>query len=165
MTRDKSVALYTDGACSKNPGLGGWGVVISVGAQGQKRELSGSDPHTTNNRMELMAAIQGLQAISEDSSLTTSVTLYTDSRYVKDGITLWVKNWKTSAWRTSENKPVKNQDLWQHLDTLTQKISVVWEWVPGHAGVAGNVRADQLARHAIVSLMMKEPEETEGGKS
>ena len=154
MTRGQSVTLYTDGACSGNPGPGGWGVVLSQTNQDGSEtmtELSGGDVHTTNNRMEMMAAIEGLRVLAPQ----TSVTLYTDSTYVKDGITRWIKNWKARGWKTAANQPVKNQDLWESLDALTGNLQISWQWVKGHSGVPGNEKADQLARNAIVTVLME----------
>jgi ribonuclease HI len=134
------VEIYTDGACSGNPGPGGWGAVLKYGSH--RRELYGSDPdRTTNNRMELMAAIQGLETLTRPSV----VGMYTDSTYVKDGITSWLPKWKARGWQTTAKQPVKNADLWQRLDAATARHEVRWYWVKGHAGNAGNELADQLA--------------------
>ncbi|MEM9495927.1 MAG: ribonuclease HI [Pseudomonadota bacterium] len=132
--------IYTDGACSGNPGPGGWGVLILN--DGEEVELYGGEAETTNNRMEMMAAIEALTAASEGEP----VRLYTDSQYVKNGITQWIAGWKRNGWKTASKKPVKNQDLWQALDTLASARTVEWRWVKGHAGDAGNERADALAR-------------------
>jgi ribonuclease HI len=136
---------YTDGACSGNPGPGGWGALL-VARDGatllRERELSGGEPLTTNNRMELMAAIAALEALDRASA----ITIVTDSAYVKDGITGWITNWKRRGWKTADNKPVKNVELWQRLDTATQRHAVTWTWVKGHAGHPENERADALAR-------------------
>jgi ribonuclease HI len=139
--------IYTDGACSGNPGPGGWGVVIE--APSGRQELSGHHADTTNNRMELQAAIEALK------NTEGSIEIHTDSNYVKDGITLWMTRWKKNGWRTASNKDVKNQDLWQILDALCAQRDVTWIWVRGHAGDPGNDRADFLARHAIVQEMMQ----------
>ncbi len=139
-----TVAIYTDGACSGNPGPGGWGAVLLY--RGRRRELQGACPDTTNNRMELVAAIRGLEALTRRSR----VDLYTDSRYLKDGITRWLPVWKARGWRTAAKKPVKNQDLWQALDALATRHDVAWHWVKGHAGDPENERADALARAALV---------------
>jgi ribonuclease HI len=137
------VVIYTDGACSRNPGPGGWGVVLRW--NGTVKELHGSDPLTTNNRMELMAAIQALEALSRPSR----VLLYTDSTYVLNGITKWVAGWQRNGWRTSAKKPVKNEDLWRRLVAAMHGHEVSWLWVKGHAGDEGNERADALARLGI----------------
>ncbi len=136
---------YTDGACSGNPGPGGWGVLLraSEGTQIVKeRELSGGAVHTTNNQMELMAAISALEVLEKPSTLT----VVTDSSYVKDGITKWIHGWKRNNWRNAAKKPVKNTELWQRLDEAAQRHSVTWKWIKGHAGHAENERADELAR-------------------
>jgi ribonuclease HI len=137
------VVIYTDGACSRNPGPGGWGVVLRW--NGTVKELHGSDPLTTNNRMELMAAIQALEALNRPSQ----VQLYTDSTYLLNGITKWVAGWQRNGWRTSAKKPVKNEDLWRRLVTAMNGHEVSWLWVKGHAGDEGNERADVLARLGI----------------
>jgi len=137
------VVLHTDGACSGNPGPGGWGVLLSC--RGSERELSGGEPDTTNNRMELMAVIQGLDALRR----TCRVLVITDSRYVMDGVTRWLAGWKSNGWKTSARKPVKNQDLWERLDAAVARHEVRWQWVEGHSGDPGNERVDQLAREAI----------------
>ena len=135
----KAVTAYTDGACRGNPGPGGWGAILRYGEN--ERELKGGERQTTNNRMELMAAIEALGALKEPCR----VALYTDSRYVRDGITRWLPGWRRRGWRTSARKPVKNQDLWIRLDDLAQSHEVDWHWVKGHAGHPGNERADALA--------------------
>ena len=140
------VELYTDGACRGNPGPGGWGVLIRFGAK--EKELSGAEAHTTNNRMELMAAIKGLEALTRPCL----VTLSTDSMYVRDGITKWVHNWRRNGWRTADKKPVKNQDLWQALDAEVARHAVSWHWVKGHAGDPGNERADALANKGVAEV-------------
>ena len=138
-----TVTIYTDGACRGNPGPGGWGAVLLYG--GHRREISGASAQTTNNRMELTAAIQALEALSRPSA----VDLYTDSTYLKDGITRWLPNWKARGWRTASKAPVKNRDLWEALDGLAGRHDVTWHWVRGHAGNAENERADTLARAAL----------------
>jgi ribonuclease HI len=139
---------YTDGACSGNPGPGGWGAVLEAVRGGtviKQRELSGAENPTTNNRMELMAAIAVLEALERPSTLT----VVTDSVYLRDGITGWINGWKRNGWKTAAKKPVKNAELWQRLDAARARHSVLWEWVKGHAGHPQNERADQLAREAI----------------
>lgn len=138
-----NVTIYTDGACSGNPGPGGWGALLSYGEH--EKELKGGEAETTNNRMELMAAIEALNALTRPCT----IDLYTDSQYVKGGITGWIHNWKRNGWKTANKKPVKNADLWQALDGALQRHSVTWHWVKGHAGDAGNERADQLARDGM----------------
>ncbi|MDP2085289.1 MAG: ribonuclease HI [Gemmobacter sp.] len=136
---------YTDGACSGNPGPGGWGVLLIArdgGAILKERELHGGERETTNNRMELMAAISALEGLARPSALT----IVTDSAYVKNGVTTWIHGWKRNGWRTSDNKPVKNVDLWQRLDAAQARHQVTWRWIKGHAGHAENERADALAR-------------------
>lgn len=137
------VRIYTDGACSGNPGPGGWGVVLDF--KGRRRELCGGEPNTTNNRMELTAAIRALEALKRP----VAADLYTDSKYVKDGITTWIHAWKTKGWKTASRKPVKNIDLWQRLDALTAGHDVTWHWLKGHAGHPENERADALARQGM----------------
>lgn len=145
----KKVALYTDGACKGNPGAGGWGVVLEYGKH--RKELFGGDVETTNNRMELMAAIAGLSALKS----RCVVDLYTDSVYVKDGITKWLSNWKSNGWRTAAKKPVANQDLWEQLDQAVSDHQVNWHWVKGHSGDPGNERADELANQGVSSICDK----------
>jgi len=140
------VEIFTDGACRGNPGPGGWGVLLRFGEH--EKELNGAEAETTNNRMELMAAIQGLLALKSASE----VSLTTDSQYVRQGITQWIANWKKNGWKTSAGKPVKNQDLWQQLDQLQGQHEVNWYWVKGHSGHAENERVDQLANEAIDSM-------------
>ena len=140
------VIIYTDGACSGNPGPGGWGVVLET--DGKVRELSGGEAATTNNRMELTAAIRALGALTR----RCQVKLHTDSTYVRDGITTWIHNWKKRGWKTSSRKPVKNEDLWRELDAAAQEQDVEWFWVKAHAGNPGNERADELARQGIDEL-------------
>ena len=140
------VEIYTDGACRGNPGPGGWGVVLRY--KEREKTLYGGEPHTTNNRMELMAAIAGLEALKRPSR----VSLTTDSQYVKRGITEWLADWKRRGWKTADRKPVKNVDLWQRLDGLVGKHQVSWHWVRGHTGHVDNERADALANQAIDEL-------------
>jgi ribonuclease HI len=142
----KTVEVFTDGGCRGNPGPGGWGAVLLFGEH--ERELKGGEDATTNNRMELLAAISALEALSE----SCRVVLTTDSTYVKDGITKWIRNWKANGWRTAAKKPVKNQDLWQKLDAECARHQVEWCWVKGHAGHPGNERADSLANTAMDEL-------------
>ena len=139
------VEIATDGACKGNPGRGGWGVLLRMG--GVEKELSGGEPHTTNNRMELMAAIQGLKALKRPCR----VTLSTDSRYVMDGLTKWIHGWLKNGWRTSDKKPVKNAELWQELLAASKPHRVEWVWVKGHAGHPDNERADKLASDAALA--------------
>ena len=137
------VVIYTDGACSGNPGPGGWGVVLRW--NGKEKELYGGDPLTTNNRMELTAAIQALEALRQPAT----VSLHTDSRYLLDGITKWIDGWQRNGWKTVAKKPVKNEDLWRRLVGAMGRHDVTWVWVKGHAGDPGNERADALARRGI----------------
>jgi len=137
------VYIYTDGACKGNPGPGGWGVLMRF--RGHEKELYGGDPLTTNNRMELMAVIQGLQALNRQ----VPVVITTDSSYVKDGITRWIHQWKKQGWKTSARKPVKNVDLWQVLDTEVANHQIEWHWVKGHSGHPENERADLLANRGV----------------
>lgn len=141
------VTVHTDGACRGNPGPGGWGVVLQY--RDSKKELSGSETSTTNNRMELMAAIKALEELSRDCQ----VDLYTDSEYVRRGITEWLPQWKARNWKTAARKPVKNVDLWQRLDAIARSHQVEWHWVKGHSGDPGNERADDLANFAIDALL------------
>ena len=143
---NKKVDIYTDGACSGNPGPGGWGVLIKI--DNENIELSGGDRETTNNRMELMAAIKALEEIDKDYE----ITLYTDSNYVKDGITSWISNWKKNNWKTANKKDVKNKELWMRLDEAIKDKNISWVWVKGHSGNAGNEQADYLARSALENL-------------
>lgn len=141
-----TVELFTDGACRGNPGPGGWGALLRY--KGREKMLYGGEADTTNNRMELMAAIQGLQALTKHSD----VVLTTDSQYVRKGITEWIDNWKRRDWRTADKKPVKNRDLWQQLDALSQSHTIEWRWVKGHSGHRENEIADQLANRGIDEL-------------
>tara|TARA_R110002020_G_scaffold20374_4_gene69497 strand:- start:528 stop:1004 length:477 start_codon:yes stop_codon:yes gene_type:complete len=145
-TDGSRVIVHTDGACSGNPGPGGWGAILEW--QGHIRELKGGERETTNNRMELTAAIEALKALTRKSS----VDIFTDSQYVRGGITGWIRNWKRNGWRTSDKKPVKNADLWKALDELSQQHDVHWHWVRGHAGDERNERADELAREGVESV-------------
>jgi ribonuclease HI len=137
------VKIYTDGACKGNPGPGGWGALLQAG--GRERELFGGEPHTTNNRMELTAVIRALEALTR----RCRVEVYTDSEYVRNGITEWLPNWKRRGWKTADRKPVKNVDLWQALDAAATRHEVRWHWVRGHAGHPENERADALANRGV----------------
>jgi ribonuclease HI len=143
---DGTVEIFTDGACRGNPGPGGWGAVLRF--DGRERELYGGESRTTNNRMELMAAIQALEALKR----SCRVRLTTDSTYLQKGITEWLANWKRKNWKTAARKPVKNVDLWQRLDTVVSRHHVEWHWVRGHSGHPENERADQLANRGIDEL-------------
>ncbi|SEO01193.1 ribonuclease HI [Salinihabitans flavidus] len=148
------LTAYTDGACSGNPGPGGWGVVLRAmdGSRVVKeREFSGGAPETTNNKMELMAAITALEALSRPSS----ITIVTDSQYVKNGVTSWIHGWKKNGWKTAAKKPVKNAELWQRLDAAQARHDVTWEWVKGHDGHPENERADELAREGMAPYKPK----------
>ncbi|MBC8048607.1 MAG: ribonuclease HI [Chitinophagales bacterium] len=147
MSRDNAppVVIYTDGGCSGNPGPGGWGAVLLSGEH--RKEISGGEPETTNNRMELTAAIEALKALKRPSR----VELHTDSQYVRQGITEWIGGWKSNGWKTAQKKPVKNADLWQALDAARARHDVNWNWVKGHAGDINNERADELATAAIAA--------------
>ena len=142
----EAVEIFTDGACSGNPGPGGWGAILRY--KGRERELSGAQNPTTNNRMEMMAAIAALEALTRPSE----VRLYTDSQYLRDGITRWLPQWKARGWRTADKKPVKNVDLWQRLEAALERHCVEFHWVRGHAGHPENERADALARGAIAAV-------------
>ena len=142
MTKDR-VQIYTDGACSGNPGPGGWGALLRW--KGTDKEMSGGERETTNNRMEMMAAISALESLKR----TVPVDLYTDSTYVRDGITKWLPGWKSNGWKTAAKKPVKNQDLWLRLEAAMRDHDIKWHWVKGHAGHPENERADELARSGI----------------
>jgi ribonuclease HI len=137
------VDIFTDGACSGNPGPGGWAAILRTG--GHEREISGGEAHTTNNRMELMAVIRALEAMKRSSA----IRLHTDSRYVMDGASKWMKKWKANGWKTADKKPVKNAELWRVLDAAMAEHSISWKWVAGHSGHTENDRADALARAAI----------------
>jgi ribonuclease HI len=140
------IEIYTDGACRGNPGPGGWAALLLLGEH--EREISGAEAHTTNNRMELTAVIRALEALKRP----VQARVYTDSEYVRRGITEWLAAWKARGWRTADRKPVKNQDLWQRLDEVRARHHIEWHWVPGHAGVPGNERVDRLANEAIDTL-------------
>ncbi|BFM07462.1 ribonuclease HI [Halioxenophilus aromaticivorans] len=142
----KNVEIFTDGACKGNPGPGGWGALLRF--QGKEKSLYGGEANTTNNRMELLAAINGLLALKEPCK----VDLTTDSQYVRQGVTQWIHNWKKNGWKTASKSPVKNADLWQQLDAATGKHQVQWHWVKGHAGHRENEIADQLANKGIIEL-------------
>ena len=140
---DEIINIYTDGACRGNPGPGGWGAILECG--NYKKEIKGASKLTTNNIMELTAVIKALQLLKEECH----VIITTDSNYVKDGITQWIKNWKSNGWKTANKKAVKNQSLWKELDELSSKHHIEWKWVKGHSGHPGNERADELANEAI----------------
>ncbi|MBG1233387.1 ribonuclease HI [Aestuariivirga litoralis] len=142
MTKDV-VVVHTDGACSGNPGPGGWGAILDY--NGTRKELSGGEAQTTNNRMELTAAIEALKALTRP----VKAEMHVDSQYVKDGITKWIHGWKRNGWKTADKKPVKNAELWQALDEAIQKHQISWHWVKGHAGHDDNERADELARQGM----------------
>jgi len=143
------VEIFTDGACSGNPGPGGWGAILRWGER--ERELSGGEALTTNNRMELMAAISALEALKRPCA----ADLFTDSAYLRNGITEWIHGWRRNGWRTADKKPVKNAELWQRLDELAGRHDITWHWVKGHAGHPENERADELARVAMAPFMKK----------
>jgi ribonuclease HI len=145
----EKVLIYTDGACKGNPGPGGWGALLRVGAH--EKELFGGEPETTNNRMELVAVINALASLKRPCS----VEVYTDSQYVRNGITEWLAQWRRRGWKTADRKPVKNVDLWQALEREASRHEVQWHWVKGHAGHDGNERADQLANRGVASLKQR----------
>lgn len=147
--RKKHITIHTDGACSGNPGPGGWGALLQW--NGNERALSGGEDHTTNNRMEMQAAIEALKALKQPCR----VDLYTDSTYVRDGITKWLDGWKARGWKTAAKKPVKNADLWVMLEEAAARHDVTWHWVKGHAGHDGNERADELARQGLENWRCK----------
>ena len=142
----ETVQIFTDGACKGNPGVGGWGVLIK--SSNFINELKGYEQLTTNNRMELIAVIEGIKSIEKNAN----IEITTDSKYVKNGINLWINNWKKNDWKTSSKKPVKNKELWLDLDKLVQNYNIEWKWVKGHSGHPGNERADQLANAAILDF-------------
>ena len=142
----ETVQIFTDGACKGNPGVGGWGVLIK--SSNFINELKGYEQLTTNNRMELIAVIEGIKSIEKNAN----IEITTDSKYVKNGINLWIDNWKKNDWKTSSKKPVKNKELWLDLDKLVQNYNIEWKWVKGHSGHPGNERADQLANAAILDF-------------
>jgi ribonuclease HI len=143
------VEIWTDGACSGNPGPGGWGAILKFGETA--KELSGGEPHTTNNRMELSAAISALEALTRPCG----IDLHTDSQYLRLGVMQWLKGWKRNGWRTADKKPVKNDDLWRRLDEAAARHDIDWRWVKGHAGEEMNERADELARHGMKPFLPK----------
>lgn len=143
------VAIWTDGACSGNPGPGGWGAVLTF--DGRRKELLGGEAATTNNRMELTAAIQALEALRR----SCEVDIYTDSAYLRGGITAWLEGWKKNGWKTADKKPVKNAELWQRLETAARRHKVVWHWLKGHAGDLMNERADELARQGMRAFLKR----------
>jgi ribonuclease HI len=145
MMTDQRVTIHTDGACSGNPGPGGWGAILTV--DDHHKELKGGESHTTNNRMELTAAISALEALKRPCA----VDLHTDSQYLRNGIMSWIKTWKRNGWRTADKSPVKNVDLWKRLDAALAQHQVYWHWVKGHAGHAMNERADELAREGLIA--------------
>jgi len=149
MDNSNKIQIFTDGACKGNPGVGGWGVLIKYPST--VNELKGSELKTTNNRMELIAVIEGLRSINKN----LDIEIITDSQYVKNGINQWIINWKKNGWRTASKKPVKNKELWQKLDGLVQNYNIDWKWVKGHSGNLGNERADELANEAIVEYYEK----------
>ncbi len=146
------IHIYTDGACSGNPGEGGYGVYMHD-AQKNDFELSGGEQNTTNNRMEMLAAIKALECFAEGAPF--KLIVYTDSQYLKNGINSWIKGWKKNGWKTANRDPVKNQDLWIRLDELQTQLTPHWEWIRGHSNIFGNERADALARNAVIALKMR----------
>ena len=155
MTADTALKIFTDGGCSGNPGPGGWAYVMVLETfQGGKivAEQWGGEKNTTNNRMELTAVIESLRALKTMTEVPRQAAIYTDSQYVQKGITQWINNWKRNAWRTSDKKPVKNQDLWIELDSLAGEFPLKWEWVRGHAGHEYNERCDRMTQEAIASV-------------
>ena len=147
---NKKILIYTDGACSGNPGPGGWGAILIHGEN--RKEIKGGEEQTTNNRMELIAAIRALEALKRRSK----IELHTDSNYLRDGITKWINKWKRNGWRTSQKKSVKNEDLWKELDALRGEHDISWHWVKGHAGHPLNERADELAREGMQPFQSRE---------
>lgn len=141
-----TIDIYTDGACKGNPGIGGWGAWLKCGEH--SKEIFGGEPHTTNNRMELMAVIRALEALKRPST----VRLHTDSKYVQQGISSWIHQWKKRGWKTADKKPVKNEDLWRLLDEVAARHQIEWIWVRGHAGHDGNEKADELANRGCLSV-------------
>jgi ribonuclease HI len=153
---EASLKIYTDGGCSGNPGPGGWAYVIALETfQGGKilAERWGAEKNTTNNRMELTAVIESLRALKTMTNVPRQAAIFTDSQYVQKGITEWINKWKRNSWRTSDKKPVKNQDLWMELDALAGEFPLTWEWVRGHSGVDYNERCDQMTQEAIKSII------------
>lgn len=149
MAERPKVVIHTDGACSGNPGPGGWGAILESGAH--RKEIKGGEPMTTNNRMELLAAIEALDALKAPSD----VELYTDSNYLRGGITSWIKGWKKNGWRTADRKPVKNAELWERLEKAADRHKVNWHWVKGHVGHDDNERADELAREGMAPFLVE----------
>jgi len=149
VSEHKLVKIYTDGSCSGNPGPGGWGAVLFYG--NHEKDLCGGELETTNNRMELMAPIKALETLKR----SVKAEIYTDSQYVRNGITTWIHNWKANGWKTANRKPVKNADLWQELDKLIKEHDVSWHWIKGHSGHPENERADALARNGTIKAMME----------
>jgi ribonuclease HI len=149
LTEKPRVSIWTDGACSGNPGPGGWGAILVY--KGHEKELKGGEAMTTNNRMELLAAIAALEALKRPAV----IDFYTDSQYLRGGVMGWIEGWKRNGWRTSERKPLKNADLWQRLDAATERHDIDWHWVRGHAGTVGNERADELARAGMKPFQKK----------
>lgn len=147
--KSRAVDIYTDGACSGNPGPGGWGAVLRF--KGRERDLKGGEPLSTNNRMELMAAIAALETLKRPCT----VRMHTDSQYLKNGITVWIKRWRVNGWRTADKSPVKNVELWQRLERLLTRHDVSWHWVRGHAGHPENERADALAREGMAPFQKR----------
>ncbi|WP_415184246.1 ribonuclease HI [Phaeovulum sp.] len=157
------IQAWTDGACSGNPGPGGWGVLMRAFEGGELRKervLKGGEANTTNNRMELIAAISALEALTRDSE----ITITTDSAYVKNGVTAWIFGWKKNGWKTADRKPVKNVDLWQRLDEAQMCHKVTWKWIKGHAGHAENERADELAREGMAPFKLQSGKATQGNR-
>ena len=146
----KRIEMYTDGACKGNPGVGGWGTLLRYAAQGavHEKELFGGEKHTTNNRMELLAVIEGLKSVKN----RCQIEVYTDSVYVQKGVTEWLVNWKARGWKTADKKPVKNDDLWRELDSILGAHQLSWHWVKGHAGHVDNERADELANRGVEKI-------------
>jgi len=157
MAERPKVVIHTDGACSRNPGPGGWGAILQSGAH--RKEVKGGEAMTTNNRMELMAAIEALDALKGPSD----VDLYTDSSYLRGGITSWIKSWKKNGWRTADKKPVKNVELWQRLEQAEERHTVRWHWVKGHVGHDDNERADELAREGMAPFLGDRKAARDGG--
>ena len=155
----KTIEIFTDGACSGNPGPGGWGAILRY--NGTVRELKGGEADTTNNRMELMAAIRALEVLKGGPH---RIAFYTDSNYVKDGISGWIHGWKRNGWKTAARKPVKNVELWQELDELVRRHEIVWHWVKGHAGHPENERADELAREGLADFKSARRKKAPAGK-
>lgn len=160
MQKEKTILIFTDGGCSGNPGPGAWAYLIATTSEPQTiiEEHSGAEPHTTNNRMELQAVIAALESIHNTRPATQEISLHTDSQYVQKGISQWIKSWKQNNWRTANKEPVKNKDLWQHLDQLAADLPIKWNWVKGHAGHKYNEHCDMLVRKAITSIQAQAPQ-------